>query len=146
RVRSDLQYRTSFWLFTFGQFFITFIDFATIAVIFNQVQDLAGWSLNEVAFLYGITCVSFGLADMAISQVENIAERIKLGTFDQLLIRPLSPLFQIAADDFALRRIGKVLQGAVVLAIAMSRLPINWTPARVVFISVTIVSGTVIYG
>ena len=46
RIRSDLQYRTSFWLFTLGQFFITFVDFVTIAVIFSQVHDLAGWSLN----------------------------------------------------------------------------------------------------
>ena len=146
RIRSDYQYRTSFWLFTLGQFLITFVDFVAVAVIFGQVDELAGWSLAEVAFLYGITCVSFGLADMAISQVEDIDERIKLGTFDQLLTRPLSPLFQLAADDFALRRIGKVLQGVVVLAIAMSRLPIDWTPARLAFIVITILSGAVIYG
>jgi ABC-2 type transport system permease protein len=146
RIRSDYQYRASFWLFTLGQFFITFFDFVAIAVIFGQVNELGGWSLSEVAFLYGITCVAFGLADMGISQVEDIADRIKLGTFDQLLIRPLSPLFQLAADDFALRRIGKVLQGAIVLVIAMSRLPVDWTPGRLLFVVITIISGAVIYG
>ena len=119
RVRSDLQYRTSFWMFFAGQFLVTFGDFVAIAILFSQVDQLAGWSLAEVAFLYGLTGVSFALADLAISQVESVGERIKLGNFDLLLIRPLGSLFQLAADDFALRRLGNVLQAAVVLTIAI---------------------------
>ena len=44
-IRSDLQYRTSFALFTFSQFAITFLDFVGILVLFANVDALAGWSL-----------------------------------------------------------------------------------------------------
>ena len=146
RVRSDLQYRTSFWMFFAGQFLVTFGDFVAIAILFSQVDQLAGWSLAEVAFLYGLTGVSFALADLAISQVESVGERIKLGNFDLLLIRPLGSLFQLAADDFALRRLGKVLQAAVVLTIAITRLDVHWTAWRIALVPITIASATVIFG
>ena len=146
RTRSDLQYRTSFWLFIASQFLITFADFACIAVIFHQVDDLAGWSLTEVAFLYGLSCVSFGVADFVIGSVEYVSERIKLGTFDLLLTRPASPLFQLVADEFALRRFGKVLQAAVVLGIAIPHLDVAWTAGRCALVVIAIASATVIFG
>ena len=62
-------------------------------------------------FLYGATNVSFNLADLFISQVEMLPTRIRTGTFDTLLVRPLGPLFQLVTDEFALRRVGKLAPG-----------------------------------
>ena len=42
---------------------------------------------------------------------------IREGTFDQILVRPLPSLFQVVASDFALRRIGKILQAVAVLVV-----------------------------
>ena len=145
RIRSELQYRTSFVLFTIAQFFITFIDFLAIAVIFHNIPQLGGWSIGEVAFLYATAAVAFGLADLLVSQVENTATRIRLGTFDVVLIRPLNSLFQIVADDFALRRVGKLVQAAAVLVVALSRRDVGWTTGRVLMVPVMIAAGAVIY-
>ena len=111
RIRSDLQYRASFVMFVTSQFLVAFLDFVAIAIIFSHVPRLAGWSLPEVMFLYGATNVSFNLADLFISQIETLPMHIRLGTFDSMLVRPLGPLFQLATEEFALRRIGKVAQG-----------------------------------
>ena len=146
RIRSDLQYRTSFWLFTVSQFLITFLDFLAIVIIFSHVSRLAGWSLGEVLFLYGATNVSFSVADMFISQVETLPTRVRTGAFDSMLIRPLGPLFQLATEEFALRRIGKVAQGALVLAFGIARVHVHWNLARVGMTAVMLVSGAVIFG
>ena len=53
RLRIDWQYRTSSILYTCTQFGIMFLDFLQVAVIFHQFDRLAGWSVAEVAFLYG---------------------------------------------------------------------------------------------
>jgi ABC-2 type transport system permease protein len=145
RLRSDLQYRTSFFLFFSAQFLVTFLDFLAIAVIFGQVPRLGGWSLAEVAFLYGASGVAFGLADMFVSQVELVPERVRDGTFDIALIRPIGSLLQIVADDFALRRMGKVLQATIILAVALTRVHVHWTAGRVAMLVVMLVSGTVIF-
>jgi ABC-2 type transport system permease protein len=146
RIRSDLQYRTSFVLFTLSQFLVSFLDYIAIAIIFSHVPRLAGWSLGEVMFLYGATNVSFNLADLFISQVETLPARVRTGTFDSMLIRPLGPLFQLATEDFALRRVGKLAQGVLVLALAIGRLHIEWNAGRVVVTAVTLVAGAIIFG
>ena len=85
----------------------------------------------EVALLFGLSGVAFGLADLLISQVENASRHIKAGTFDLFLLRPLPPLLHLSASEFALRRIGRVLQPLVVLIGALVLAPIEWSPETV---------------
>jgi ABC-2 type transport system permease protein len=145
RLRSDLQYRASFVMFFSGQFLITFLDFVAIAIIFGRVTRLGGWSLYEVAFLYGASGVAFGLADMFVSQVEYVPQRIRLGTFDTTLIRPVGSLLQIVAEDFAPRRMGKVLQAALIFGVAIAHLHVPWTAGRIAMVVVMVLAGTVIF-
>lgn len=145
RIRSEVQYRTSFVLFLVAQAFVTMLDFLAIAVIFQNVSRLGGWSFVEVAFLYATAGVSFGIADLLVSQVEAIGTRIRLGTFDLVLTRPLGSLVQVLADDFALRRLGKLVQASAVLALVLPQLDIAWSTGRVLMVPVMIVAGAVIY-
>jgi ABC-2 type transport system permease protein len=145
RIRADWQYRFSFVGYTITQGLITFLDFLQIAVIFGKVDELAGWSVAEVAFLYGTSSVAFFLGDVFISQVERGPQRVRMGTFDALLIRPLGALFQLCADDFAFRRLGKLVQAVVVLVVAMVQVDVAWTPARIGVFVMMLLAGTVIF-
>ena len=146
RLRSDLQYRASFVIFTFSQGVITALDFAAIAVIFGQVHSLAGWKFGEVALLYGIGTLAFGLSDLLLSQVELLPQLVRLGTFDRILIRPAGALVQVLAEDFALRRAGKLIQSLIVLTVALRVSGVHWTAGRIVMLPVAVAAGTVIYG
>jgi ABC-2 type transport system permease protein len=145
RIRADWQYRVPFVGYTITQGLITALDFVAIAVIFGRIDRLGGWSVAQVAFLYGTSAISFHLGDVFISQVERGPQRVRLGTFDALLIRPLGPLFQLCADDFAFRRVGKLVQGSAVLVYALAALGLRWTPAKAFVFVMTLVSGTVIF-
>lgn len=145
RVRADWQYRTSFVLFTVTQFFITFLDFLLIAVLFHRVPRLAGWSLAEVAFLYGMSGVSFFISDVFISQVERLSVYVRSGRFDALLVRPLGTLFQLSTEEFAARRLGKLAQASIVLGVAIAALDNPWTALRVLVLVLAIASGTLIF-
>jgi ABC-2 type transport system permease protein len=146
RIRGQLQYRLSFGLYTVGQFLAAFLDLLAILAIFHNIRALGGWSVEEVLYLYGVSQLAFAAADMFASQVDRCALYIKQGTFDQLLVRPLGPLFQLSTLEFELRRGGKVLQAALVFVVAASRLPVPWTLARVVVTVVTVGSAFVIFG
>ena len=145
RIRADWQYRASFVGYTITQGLITFLDFVQIAVIFGQVDELVGWSVAEVAFLYGASSIAFYLGDVFISQVERGPQRVRAGTFDALLIRPLGALFQLCADDFAFRRTGKLIQALAVMVVAIAAVDVSWTPARLGVVAMMLVSGTVIF-
>lgn len=146
RIRSDWQYRTSFLMLLLTQMVVAGLDLAVIAVLFGRVDALAGWSAIEVALLFGLSGVTFGLGDLFVSQVEYVSRHIKAGTFDRFLLRPLSPLLQLSAGEFALRRAGRLLQPLVVLVVALGGAGISWTPARLVMVPLALLSGTAVFG
>lgn len=145
RIRSDWQYRTSFFLFTLAQAVVTALDLAVLLVIFDLVPALGGWSVHEVLVLYGFTISAFGLADMVASQVETVARHIVDGTFDRFLLRPLPVLVQISASEFALRRVGRVVPGLATLVVGLATVEVTWTIDRFVLVPVTLVSGVLIF-
>ena len=146
RIRSDWQYRASFVFLLGSQVLVAGLDLAVIAVLFGRVDALAGWTALEVALLYGLGGVAFAVADLFASQAELAGRHIKAGTFDRFLLRPMSPLLQLSAGEFALRRAGRVLQPSVVLTVALAGTGIDWTPARVAMVPVTLAAGTVVFG
>jgi ABC-2 type transport system permease protein len=145
RVRAQLQYRLSFWLNLVGTALLTFLDFGAILVLFHQVDALGNWSVAEVGVLYGISCVSFAIADMVFGHLDQLPEMIRMGDFDQVLVRPLGSLLQVIAADFAMRRLGKLAQGAAVLTIALAYADVHWTAGRAAVLVVAILAGVAIF-
>ncbi|MFF0381840.1 ABC transporter permease [Streptomyces sp. NPDC004673] len=144
-VRSTMAYRVSFVMTTFGNFAATFLDFVAIMLMFSRVDALGGYSLPEVAFLYGLSAVAFGLADLLIGSMDRLGRRVRDGTLDTLLVRPAPVLAQVAADRFALRRLGRVTQGVLVLGWSLSRLDVDWTAAKLLLMPLMIVGGCGIF-
>ncbi|MEV6736804.1 ABC transporter permease [Streptomyces sp. NPDC051104] len=144
-IRSTVAYRASFLMTTFGNFAGTALDFVAITLMFSRVDRLGGYGLPEVAFLYGLSTTAFGLADLAIGSMDRLGRRVRDGTLDTLLVRPAPVLAQVAADRFALRRLGRVTQGALVLGYAVTVLDVSWTPLRVLMVPLTLLSGGVIF-
>jgi ABC-2 type transport system permease protein len=146
RIRSQMQYRVSFLLEMFGFLLVTGLEFALIALIVNRFGAVAGWNLAELALLYGLTSFAFSLAEMIGRGFDAPFERmIQQGGFDGVLTRPLGAFFQILTADFQLRRLGRTLQAALVMAYAVSQLSISWSIDRLVLVPITIASGTLIY-
>ncbi|MGW2958288.1 ABC transporter permease [Streptomyces sp. NPDC001220] len=144
-IRSSLTYRASFFLTLFGNLTVTGLDFATILLMFTQVDRLGGWTMPEVAFLYGLSTTAFGFADLVFGSMDVLGTRIRDGSFDTLLVRPAPVLAQLGADHFALRRLGRVVQGGLVLGYALSAVDVEWTAAKVLLVPVTVISGAVIF-
>ncbi|GHJ36561.1 ABC transporter permease [Streptomyces sp. TS71-3] len=144
-IRSTLAYRASFAMTLFGSFVATAFDFAAILLMFSQVDSLGGYALPEVALLYGTAATAFGLADLVMGSTERLGRRVRDGTLDVLLVRPVPVLAQVAADRFALRRLGRVTQGALVLGYGLAAAPIAWTPQKVLLLPVMLVSGAAVF-
>ncbi|MFB7517932.1 ABC transporter permease [Streptomyces sp. NPDC056144] len=145
-IRSTLAYRASFALTLATGFLITFFDFVVILLMFGQVKGLGGFSFAEVALLYGMTGVSFGLADLMVGPVHRVGRRVRDGSLDVFLLRPASLLAQVAADHFALRRFGRIAQALLVIVWAVFRLDVAWTPVKAVLLPVAMVCGALLFG
>ena len=148
QIRSQMQYRVSFLVDLAAQFLGTIVDFGAVAVFFTRVPAIGGWSLGEVGLLYGLSSLSFALADMVIAGFDYMTfgpTMVRMGGFDQVLVRPVHPFIQVLASQFVLRRIGRLAQGGLILAIALSALHVTWTPLQIAFALVTILAGTLFF-
>jgi ABC-2 type transport system permease protein len=144
-IRSSLVYRTSFVTMALAQFMITMLDFLAIVVMFSNIDVLGGFSLGQVAFLYGVSGCCIGAADLLVGNVERLGRRIRDGSLDAMLIRPVPTLVQVCADDFQLRRVGRLVQAGLVLWFGMTGASISWSPVKVCVLAVTLLSGTAIF-
>lgn len=145
-IRSTMAYRRSFVVLTFGQVVGTGFDFVAIAFMFAHTSRLGGFDLGEVAFLYGTSGMALGLADLAIGNTDRVGQRVRDGSFDVLLVRPAPVFAQVAADRFALRRLGRVIQSGAVLVWSLTAVDVDWTWDRVLLVPVMVLSGAAIFG
>ncbi|MGQ4387883.1 ABC transporter permease [Streptomyces sp. SAS_270] len=144
-IRSSMTYRASFVVTMFGNLLMTAMDFVGILLMFSQVDSLGGWTLPEIAFLYGLSVTAFGIADLVLGSMDVLGARIRDGSFDTLLVRPAPVLAQIGADRFAVRRVGRIVQGAAVLAWALVSVDVEWSAAKVLLMPVMVFSGAAIF-
>lgn len=144
-IRVSISYRTSFALLTLGQFAITGLDFLAIVVMFANVDALGGFSLAEIGFLYGGSGLCLGLADLALGNIERLGTRIRMGTFDAMMVRPVPLYAQACADEFSLRRIGRISQSLAVLVWSVTALDLDWSWAKAAMVPLLVVCGTVIF-
>lgn len=142
-VRSSLAYPVSFWTMTVGSIFITGLDFVGIWLMFHTIDELGGFGLTEIGLLYGATGLGIGLADLVVGSVERIGAKVRMGTLDAMMVRPVPLLVQVCADDFQLRRLARITQATVVFGWAATY--VEWTPLRALVAVAMIGSGGVIF-
>jgi ABC-2 type transport system permease protein len=144
-TRAAWQYRASLVLLTIGQCVAVALDVVAILIIFIHTDALAGFSATEVLFLYGTTCTSFGIAEVAMGQVDRLGQHIRSGSFDVMLVRPASTLVQVMADGLSPKRLGKLVPAAIALGVSVDSLEVTWSADRIAMVVVLLTSGVVIY-
>jgi ABC-2 type transport system permease protein len=146
QVRAQAQYKVNLALDVGTYLFVTSLEFAVIFVLFGRFPTMVGWSVGEVALLYSLTSLSFGLAEMIGAGIDQFDETIRRGEFDRLLLRPMSVFVQVLGSDFRLRRLGRLTQGAIGLALALRLLPgLRWTWPRLLMAGLGIGSGALVF-
>jgi ABC-2 type transport system permease protein len=144
-MRAAAQYPVSMVMLSLATAAVTGLDLAAIALIFARAPRIAGFTAPEVMFLYGTAGLSFALADVLLGTAERLGQHVRRGTLDAMLVRPVSPLIQIATEDFSPRRLGKLVPTVAVLVVILPRLDVSWTPLRTLLVPIMIIAGVAIF-
>ncbi|MFC4600059.1 ABC transporter permease [Cohnella hongkongensis] len=143
--KSQMQYRTSFWLLSFGQFFIPFSVFAGLYILFERFGQIQGWEFYEVALVFGVIHMAFAIAECLGRGFDMFSDLIVNGDFDRLLVRPRGTVLQVLGSKFEFTRVGRLLQSLIVLVWAISRVEADWTFLKGVTLLLMIASGVLIF-
>lgn len=145
RVRSQLQYPTSFALDLLSSLMVGLLELTEVYVVFHNVPLLGGLDLTAALLVFAFANVSFSLADLVAGHLDQVPVYLRAGTLDVLLLRPMPVLAQLVLTDVTLKRLGRGLLAAFVLVAALLRLPVDWNPARVALAVTTPLTGAVIF-
>ena len=148
QIRSQLQYPASFILEVISGAIIMGFFFISFALAFLQFDNIGGWTLGEVAFVWGITEFSFGTMDMVFSgfDYDAFGPMVRKGQFDQLLLRPVNITLQVLGSRFVMRRMGKMIEGLIIFIFGVSQLSITWTPFKVLYIPILVICQVCFFG
>lgn len=148
KIRSQMQYRSSFWLDLLATALVSAVSFLSIALVLQTFEGIGGWGLWEVAFLYSMVEIGFGLMDLIFGGFDppNFGNRVRLGSFDQMLLKPANIYIQVLGSEFVMRRLGRVLQATIILSLALGNLNIAWTPLKVAYLPLVLLSIVAFFG
>lgn len=134
--RSQMQHRASFFMLASTYFLSTFVDIIGIWVLFDRFKMVQGWTLEELAIIYGIMHMGFSIPEAFARGFDNFGQIVKNGDFDRILLRPIGTLFQMASREIQWIRMGRFLQGFAVLLWGCMELQfslISWHAIVIVF-------------
>ena len=98
-----------------------------------QFGSIAGWSAPEVVMLIGIGRVGEGIA-LAVGRGVDptvFSTTVRLGLFDQVLTRPISPLGWLLTTEVELRHVFRAVAGAGIICVAARSADVGLTPVNV---------------
>jgi ABC-2 type transport system permease protein len=144
-LKSQLQYRASFVLSSLGQFLTTSIEILGIWALFERFGSLSHWTLPQVAMFYGVVHSAFAIAEALSSGFDQFSMALKSGEFDRLLLRPRGTVLQLMGHELTLRRIGRLVQGLLVLVWAMWALDVPWGWSQVALLLFTLLGGVCLF-
>lgn len=144
--KSRLVYKTDFVLGFTAQAISLTMALAFLTLIFTRVENINGWTFNEMLLLAGIGGFVMNLHHVFLFNIYRLGETFVVrGKLDRLLVRPLNPLFQIYADDVSDNNVSKLLVNMALIVYAGSQLALNIGFIELVYALAIIISGVMIF-
>jgi ABC-2 type transport system permease protein len=144
-LRGVLEYRASTWLLVVAQFLTAFFWFISLWLLFERFGSIAGWSFTEVALCFAVTNIAFAIAECFARGFDRFSAMIVHGDFDRILLRPRSTAVQVIGSAFEISRLGRVLQGLIVLFIVLPQMDMIRTAPKVLTLIFMILGGAAVF-
>lgn len=142
--RSQLQYRGNLLLSMIGGVLFQTAGLAFVWVVVSKFGGIGGWSLAEVAFLYGLRLMAHAAFTAPLSQIFLLDLVVREGEFDRYLVRPVGALVQLVTRGVQLSVLGDLVAGAAVLAAAAQLVDVDWTPPALAFLVLAVAGGALV--
>ena len=144
-LRGQMEYRFNFVVLVVMGLVYQLTGFVFVWVLIARFTDLGGWTLGEIAFLYGLRLLVHALRGICFGNVGNEMERlVRLGEFDRILVRPMSPLVQVAVKRIPINDFGNLVGGLGVFVLASRLVAVDWSPATVAFLVLAVLGGCLV--
>lgn len=143
-LRGALQYRTDTLIIIVMALVFQGTGFAFAWVVLTRFETIGGWSLGEIAFLYGLRLIVHAVAGVLAGPFFGLEWQVRSGQFDRYLVRPVSPLLQFMTQSVQVSVLGDLLGGLAIFLAANALTDVAWTIPAIAYLLLAIVGGALV--
>lgn len=144
-LKSQMQYKLSLFLSTFGQFLTAFTAFFGIRFMFARFSAVEGFSYEQALLCFAVVMMAFSVGELLGGGFMVFPRMLGNGEFDRALVRPRSVILQVLVPKLDFTRIGLLLQAALVMCYAVPGSGVAWTWDKILTLSLMILCGSAVF-
>src|ERR1035437_9726692 len=144
QMKSILAYQADFVVLLFSAAIVQVSGFIFIWTIFQRIPNINGWTFWQVVTMYALIFITEGVGSLFFEGTWWLGWLIWSGDFDQMLVRPVSPIIQILAGRVGFNGLGNIVTGFTLMGIAIANVPVQWSLGRAAMVAILVVSAATI--
>ncbi|MBX9769023.1 MAG: ABC-2 family transporter protein [Bdellovibrionales bacterium] len=128
-LSADLQFRTNFTIRIVTDILWYVANILVFEVLFLQMSDLKGWSIQEMRVFLGVLFVVDAFWMIFFSEnLDQLSDKIRKGDLDLLLAKPVQSQFMMSCQKVSSAYIGNLLLAFFWLWLSLAHYPADLNP------------------
>lgn len=144
-IRTRLEYRGATILAWVAQAMSYASIYTAIALIVTRFGTLGGWTWSEMALLLAFHLLGYSLgASMSFTQFRDLEEKVRLGAFDAVLVKPIGPWTFLVFSGLNIGYLGHIVLAIGLMAWALTQVTADWSILTGLYFLATLVSAAML--
>ncbi len=145
QLKSQMQYKASFFMTAVGQFLISFSAFLGVYFMLSRFHSVKGFELPEILICFSVVLTSFAISECFVRGFDVFPRLIQSGNLDRILLRPRNEVFQVLTSNIEFTRFGRLLQALLMLVYAVPASGIVWSFDKIMTVVLMIIGGIAVF-
>ena len=145
QLKSQMQYKASFFMTAVGQFLISFSAFLGVYFMLSRFHSVKGFEFSEILICFSVVLTSFAISECFVRGFDVFPRLIQSGNLDRILLRPRNEVFQVLTSNIEFTRFGRLLQALLMLAYAVPASGIVWSFDKIMTVVLMIIGGIAVF-
>lgn len=145
-LKTIMQSKVDFLMGLLGFFLTQIMGIAFLYLVFEQIPDLSGWTLDQLIFIYGFAQIPRGIDHLFTDNIWLVSYRLVInGDFDRYMLRPMNIFFQVIAEKLQPDALGELLVGTILVAGCVAKGIVIVDGLHIALFFVSVLAGALIY-
>ncbi len=145
-TKTMMQSKSDFFLGFFGFLLTQSMGIITLAVIFQNIPAIDGYTFEQMIFIYGFFQLPRGLDHLLTDNIWLLAGgKVVRGEVDRFYLRPINPYFQLIVERLQFDGLGELVLGIVIVVYSAMNGVFEVNFMNISMLVITTIVGSVIY-
>ncbi len=143
-IKSKMSYRADFIISLIGMIFTNLSGLAVFWIMFQNFDNINGWTYYEILFLYGFSLIALTPMQCFFDNNWNLRSYVYNGDFVKYCFRPINLYFYFISEVFDPKGLGEFAMGVGLLIYSWCHLGVPVTFLNIALLIVIFISASLI--